>query len=108
MRLLTTTAAETMDQLFRLVRNTDVAKVWGVGRKMKLHLDAQGIKPAMDLVKADPWTRRKKFSIVIEKTEFSAACASVSCSHAGAYAPSREEVEDLLSNRLQPQRRSSH
>jgi fructokinase len=27
---------------------------------------------------------------------FSAACASVSCSHPGAYAPSRQEVENLL------------
>lgn len=51
-----------------VLRNTDVAEVWGVGRRMKLHLDAMGIKSAMDLAKADPWTLRKKFSIVIEKT----------------------------------------
>ncbi|WP_397453714.1 translesion error-prone DNA polymerase V subunit UmuC [Pseudomonas lurida] len=51
-----------------VLRNTDVGEVWGVGRKMKLHLDAMGIKSAMDLAKADPWTLRKKFSIVIEKT----------------------------------------
>ncbi|WP_421551812.1 translesion error-prone DNA polymerase V subunit UmuC [Pseudomonas yamanorum] len=51
-----------------VLRNTDVAEVWGVGRKMKLHLDAMGIKSAMDLAKADPWTLRKKFSVVIEKT----------------------------------------
>ncbi|QVN05635.1 translesion error-prone DNA polymerase V subunit UmuC [Pseudomonas rhodesiae] len=51
-----------------VLRNTDVSEVWGVGRKMKLHLDALGIKSAMDLAKADPWTLRKKFSIVIEKT----------------------------------------
>ncbi|MEJ1224560.1 translesion error-prone DNA polymerase V subunit UmuC [Pseudomonas sp. CCNWLW56] len=51
-----------------VLRNTDVAEVWGVGRKMKLHLDAMGIKTAMDLAKADPWTLRKKFSVVIEKT----------------------------------------
>jgi len=51
-----------------VLRNTDVAEVWGVGRKMKFHLDAMGIKSAMDLAKADPWTLRKKFSVVIEKT----------------------------------------
>ncbi|VVM39923.1 Protein UmuC [Pseudomonas fluorescens] len=51
-----------------VLRNTDVAEMWGVGRKMKLHLDAMGIKSAMDLAKADLWTLRKKFSIVIEKT----------------------------------------
>lgn len=51
-----------------VLRNTDVAEVWGVGRKMKQHLDVLGIKSAMDLAKADPWMLRKKFSVVIEKT----------------------------------------
>ncbi|MGH8346953.1 MAG: translesion error-prone DNA polymerase V subunit UmuC [Pseudomonas sp.] len=51
-----------------VLRNTDVAEVWGVGRRMKMHLDAMGIKTAMDLAKADPWTLRKNFSVVIEKT----------------------------------------
>lgn len=51
-----------------VLRNTDVAEVWGVGRRMKVHLDGMGIKTAMDLAKADPWTLRKNFSVVIEKT----------------------------------------
>ncbi|WP_434987472.1 translesion error-prone DNA polymerase V subunit UmuC [Pseudomonas protegens] len=51
-----------------VLRNTDVAEVWGVGRRMKVHLDGMGIKSAMDLARADPWTLRKKFSVVIEKT----------------------------------------
>ncbi|WP_085584373.1 MULTISPECIES: translesion error-prone DNA polymerase V subunit UmuC [unclassified Pseudomonas] len=51
-----------------VLRNTDVAGVWGVGRRMKAHLDTMGIKTAMDLAKADPWTLRKNFSVVIEKT----------------------------------------
>jgi DNA polymerase V len=51
-----------------VLRNTDVAEVWGVGRRMKLHLDGMGIKTAMDLAKADAWTLRKNFSVVIEKT----------------------------------------
>ncbi|WP_433589612.1 translesion error-prone DNA polymerase V subunit UmuC [Pseudomonas koreensis] len=51
-----------------VLRNTDVAEVWGVGRRMKAHLDTMGIKSAMDLAKADPWTLRKNFSVVIEKT----------------------------------------
>lgn len=58
------------DQVKRdwVLRNTDVAEVWGVGRKMKMHLDALGIKTAMDLAKADAWSLRKNFSVVIEKT----------------------------------------
>ncbi len=51
-----------------VLRNTDVSEVWGVGRRMKMHLDALGIKTAMDLAKADPRMLRKKFSVVIEKT----------------------------------------
>ena len=51
-----------------VLRNTDVAEVWGVGRKMKIHLAGMNIKSAMDLAKADPWMLRKKFSVVIEKT----------------------------------------
>lgn len=51
-----------------VLRNTDVAEVWGVGRRMKLHLDGMGIRSAMDLAKADPSMLRRKFSIVIEKT----------------------------------------
>ena len=51
-----------------VLRNTDVAEVWGVGRRMKMHLNGLGINTAMDLAKADPWTLRKNFSVVIEKT----------------------------------------
>lgn len=51
-----------------VLRNTDVAEVWGVGRKMKVHLEELGIRSAMDLAKADPRMLRSKFSVVIEKT----------------------------------------
>lgn len=51
-----------------VLRNTDVGEVWGVGRRMKVHLNTLGIKSAMDLAKADAWSLRKHFSVVIEKT----------------------------------------
>jgi len=50
------------------LRNTDVGEVWGIGRRMKAHLEVMGIKTAMDLARADAWTLRQKFSVVIEKT----------------------------------------
>nr|GFC56795.1 hypothetical protein [Tanacetum cinerariifolium] len=50
------------------LRNTEVGEVWGVGKRMKAHLEVMGIKTAMDLAKADAWTLRQKFSVVIEKT----------------------------------------
>ena len=51
-----------------VLRNTPVAEVWGVGRRMTLHLQGMGIMTAMDLASADPWMLRKKFSVVMEKT----------------------------------------
>lgn len=73
-----------------VLRNTDVAEVWGVGRKMKLHLDALGIKTAMDLAKADPWALRKKFSIVIEKT--ARELAGTSCLELDEPDPPKQEI----------------
>jgi len=73
-----------------VLRNTDVAEVWGVGRKMKLHLDAMGIKSAMDLAKADPWTLRKKFSVVIEKT--ARELAGTSCLELEEPDPPKQEI----------------
>src|SRR5450830_599969 len=73
-----------------VLRNTDVAEVWGVGRKMKLHLDALGIKSAMDLARADPWTLRKKFSIVIEKT--ARELAGTSCLELDEPDPPKQEI----------------
>lgn len=50
------------------LRNTNVGEVWGVGKRMKAHLESMGIKTAMDLAQADAWTLRQKFSVVTEKT----------------------------------------
>jgi DNA polymerase V len=50
------------------LRNTDVGSVWGVGKRMKAHLQSMGIKTAMDLARANAWTLRQQFSVVIEKT----------------------------------------
>lgn len=51
-----------------VLRNTAVSEVWGVGRRMSAHFEGMGIKTAMDLARTDPWTLRKKFSVVVEKT----------------------------------------
>ncbi|MBV4534121.1 translesion error-prone DNA polymerase V subunit UmuC [Pseudomonas sp. SWRI107] len=51
-----------------VLRNTEVKEVWGIGRKMTVHLESMGIKTAMDLARADPRMLRDKFSVVVEKT----------------------------------------
>lgn len=73
-----------------VLRNTDVAEVWGVGRKMKQHLSTLGIKSAMDLAKADPWTLRKKFSVVIEKT--ARELSGTSCLELDEPDPPKQEI----------------
>ena len=72
------------------LRNTDVGEVWGIGRRMKAHLETMGIKTAMDLAKADPWTLRQKFSVVIEKT--ARELAGTPCLELGEADPPKQEI----------------
>jgi DNA polymerase V len=72
------------------LRNTDVAEVWGVGKRMKAHLESMGIKTAMDLANADAWTLRKKFSVVIEKT--ARELAGTPCLELGEADPPKQEI----------------
>lgn len=51
-----------------VLRNTEVKEVWGIGKRMTAHLEAMGIRTAMDLAKAGPWTLRQIFSVVVERT----------------------------------------
>lgn len=52
----------------KLLKVMPVEEVWGVGRRMTAHLQGMNIKTAWELAQADPWTLRKQFSVVIEKT----------------------------------------
>ena len=82
------------------LRNTDVGEVWGVGRKKKAHLEVMGIKTAMELAKADPWTLRQKFSVVIEKT--ARELAGTPCLELGEVEPPKQEIccSRMFGNRL--------
>ncbi|PHN42243.1 translesion error-prone DNA polymerase V subunit UmuC [Pseudomonas sp. ICMP 564] len=72
------------------LRNTDVGEIWGIGRRIKAHLETMGIKTAMDLAKADPWMLRQKFSVVIEKT--ARELAGTSCLELGEADPPKQEI----------------
>ncbi|SDS72208.1 Y-family DNA polymerase [Pseudomonas granadensis] len=73
-----------------VLRNTDVGDVWGVGRRMKAHLECMQIRSAMDLAKADPWTLRRKFSVVIEKT--ARELCGTSCLELSETEPPKQEI----------------
>ena len=82
------------------LRNTDVGEVWGVGKRMKAHLECMGIKTAMDLAQADAWTLRQKFSVVIEKT--ARELAGTPCLELGQADPPKQEIccSRMFGNRL--------
>ena len=72
------------------LRNTDVGEVWGIGKRMKAHLECMGIKTAMDLARADPYTLRQKFSVVVEKT--ARELAGMPCLEMSEVDPPRQEI----------------
>jgi len=47
---------------------TAVGEVWGVGRRIGAQLVDAGVKTVLDLVRLDPMTVRRRFSVVLEKT----------------------------------------
>ena len=47
---------------------TDVGNVWGIGRRMSARLNEGGIRSVAELLRADPTTLRRQFSVVLEKT----------------------------------------
>ncbi|SQF98880.1 DNA-directed DNA polymerase [Paucimonas lemoignei] len=73
-----------------VLRNTEVGEVWGVGKRMKAHLNAMNINTAMDLAKADPTLLGQKFSVVIEKT--ARELAGISCLELGEADPPKQEI----------------
>ena len=52
----------------KLLKAMPVEEVWGVGSRMRAHLEGMQIKTAWDLAQMDAWTLRKRFNVVVEKT----------------------------------------
>lgn len=73
-----------------VLRNTEVKEVWGIGRRMTAHLEAMGIRMAMDLAKADPRMLRDKFSVVVEKT--ARELAGTACLELDEADPPKQEI----------------
>jgi len=73
-----------------VLRNTAVAEVWGVGRRLNAHLQAMGIHSAMDLARADPASLRAKFSVVLERT--ARELAGVPCLELDDPDPPKQEI----------------
>jgi len=61
---LTQMQTSTLHALYKQVK---VKNIWGVGRQLSQQLTEQGIETAYDLIKCDPKSLRKRFSVNIER-----------------------------------------
>jgi DNA polymerase V len=52
----------------KLLKAMPVEEVWGIGPRMRAHLEGMQIRTAWDLAQMDAWTLRKLFNVVVEKT----------------------------------------
>ncbi len=73
-----------------VLKRADVGDVWGIGKRMKAHLESMNIKTAMDLANADAWMLRQKFSVVIEKT--ARELTGTSCLEMSEADPPKQEI----------------
>lgn len=74
----------------KLLKVIPVGDVWGIGRRLDAHLAGINIKTAWDLSQADPWTLRKKFSVVVEKT--ARELSGTSCLELDESDPPKQEI----------------
>jgi DNA polymerase V len=56
------------DALQAVLASTDVAEVWGVGRRISAQLHEGGVHTVHDLARLDPATVRSRWSVVLERT----------------------------------------
>jgi DNA polymerase V len=61
-------AALSKEEIQAVFEATPVNEVWGVGRKISAQLNEGGIMTVQDLVKLDPATVRRRWSVVLERT----------------------------------------
>jgi DNA polymerase V len=55
-------------ELDSILAATAVDEVWGIGRRIGAQLVDSGVRTVLDLVRLDPTTVRRRFSVVLEKT----------------------------------------
>ena len=57
-----------MSDLDAVLQGTAVGEVWGVGRRIAAQLNEGGVTTVLDLVRLDPATVRRRWSVVLERT----------------------------------------
>lgn len=79
-----------MDVQRRALASEDVTEVWGIGRQIGKAMNGMGIRTAADLVDAPAHTIRKKFGVVVERTQ--RELQGLSCLELEDVAPKRKQI----------------
>jgi DNA polymerase V len=74
----------------KLLKALPVENVWGIGKRMQVHLNALGIKTAWDLANSDAWALRKRFNVIVEKT--ARELRGIACLELEEAAPAKQEI----------------
>jgi DNA polymerase V len=74
----------------KLLKALPVESVWGIGKRMQVHLNALGIKTAWDLASSDAWALRKRFNVIVEKT--ARELRGTACLELEEAAPAKQEI----------------
>ena len=61
-------AALTAPQFESVLEDTSVDEVWGVGSRLTVQLNEEGITNALQLVRMDPVVARRRWSVTVERT----------------------------------------
>jgi DNA polymerase V len=74
----------------KLLKALPVENVWGIGKRMQVHLNALGIKTAWELTSSDAWALRKRFNVIVEKT--ARKLRGIACLELKEAAPAKQEI----------------
>ena len=74
----------------RALKSESVTEVWGIGRQISQALNTMGIYTVLDFVQADPHTLRRKFGVVIERTQ--RELQGYSCLQLEEVSPKRKQI----------------
>ena len=72
----------------RALKSEPVTEIWGIGRRIGKKLDEAGICTALDFVNADTQTLRKRFGVVLERTQ--REMQGVACEELHAEPPAKQ------------------
>jgi DNA polymerase V len=74
----------------RALKSQPVSAIWGIGRQLTLQLNTMGIDTAYDFVNASTPTLRRKFGVVVERTQ--RELQGIACADLKLMLPAKQQI----------------